>query len=558
MSDFKVQFVEGLIPTLTATVDVNAPTFTAVADFNKSFIVPANPYNGCGIGHTTGSLTNTLANHMGLVKLLDIDTVRFDDNDSINGRNNLCGGFVVEYLGPSGGVNEVIVRAVLDLSGTAGTFDSAPIAGIGNIAKCVPFVTMGSNLNSSASNAHTAKVEVVNNGTDNVVRVTKGNTVDTLFLRVYVVEFVGSNWTIQKVSHTFAASNVDEDDVINAVTLANSWVYSTYRGASGTCAQNLFYVYLSDTTHLRHRVLVRVSASHQTISYVISNPQMTVTVYGNNPDGTDDLAAGGSFPETRNIAISAIPNINTALITAHMGSSQAASTNLPAILSMLNFTSTTNIQVRRSDNNGGTEYKIQVVDFDAVIGLEITNVTTPLVDGSNFTITGSFGTLTSVTLGGVAQAAVSANSTTIVRTATLGTLKYGAYDLVVTAGGVVTEPLVQINPPATKNYVDLSTVAGSGQRITATPDLAAGDQIEWSNVVGGTIADVSVFDDATFSATPGVTAFDVRVNDGTGWGTSATQTVNDAPAVVTNIIMKIVTDFTRLITFALTNIEHDT
>lgn len=86
-----------------------------------------------------------------------------------------------------------------------------------------------------------------------------------------------------------------------------------------------------------------------------------------------------------------------------------------------------------------------------------------------------------------------------------------------------------------KNYVDLTSVADSGDRLSASADLAIGDQIEWSNVIGGTIADVTVYPDGSFSFVDGVDSFDFRVHNVTeGWGSIATvSTAGVAPTVTT-------------------------
>ncbi len=560
MSDFTVQFVSGTIPSSTATVNVNSPVFTQLADPTKAFMVPANPLGTAGIGRTTGAYNNSLLSISAIAKIVDIDTVQFDDGDATVARNNFCGGWLFEYTGPVGGINEVVVRAVQDIVGTAGTFDGPAISGIGNIAKCVPFLFTSSLGVANATNAHTARAEVVNDGVNNVVRITKGNITVQLTARVYVVEFVGSNWTVQKVTHSFVADNTNEDEVISAITVADSFVYTTAKMSSGSNDNNLFYIWLANGTTLRHRILNNQPTAIVTTSYVITNAQMDVAVYGADPDGTSDLSAGGGSPETRTVSVTAVPQLNAAFCIGHLGSDTADQTNTGACFSLLDLQDESTVRIRRADNVGATEYKIQVIDLSQVIGLSIDSVET-IIDGTNFSIQGHFGTLTGngVTLGGVTQVAVSANSTTVTRTGTLGTLKYGVgLDLVVSAGSNVTAANVSINPPATKNYVNLSTLTGSGQRLTANPDLAPGDQVEWSNVVGGTIADVTVFDDGSFSSQPAVTAFDFRANDGTGWGTIATQTISNQASDTMNIIMRLVTDFTRLITFPFTNIEHDT
>lgn len=66
---------------------------------------------------------------------------------------------------------------------------------------------------------------------------------------------------------------------------------------------------------------------------------------------------------------------------------------------------------------------------------------------------------------------------------------------------------------------------GEYVRLRSTPDLEAGDQIAVNNVVGGTIAGVTVDEAALFAVADGVTSFDFGVWDGTEWGSFATQVI---------------------------------
>lgn len=157
-------------------------------------------------------------------------------------------------------------------------------------------------------------------------------------------------------------------------------------------------------------------------------------------------------------------------------------------------------------------------------------------DGSTLTVNGTgFGTNTGsagITLGGTSVTPSSWTSTAIQIQIALGSRKYGTnYAIVVTnsTGTASSGYNVQIQPASGVSYVNLSgTLATSGDRITATPDLESGDQVEWSNVAGGSIGDVTVNADGSFTAAVGVTSFDVRVNDGTGWSVVATQYINAA------------------------------
>lgn len=118
-------------------------------------------------------------------------------------------------------------------------------------------------------------------------------------------------------------------------------------------------------------------------------------------------------------------------------------------------------------------------------------------------------------------------------------IRYGARTLRVTeTGGAFGTLAIQVTAPAGKNYVDLTSLADPADRLSASAELVVGDQIEWSNVVGGAIGDVTVYPDASFSFVAGVTAFDFRVHDVvTGWGTIATVSiVGVVPTITTTTL----------------------
>lgn len=529
MSDFTVQFVEGIIPASTSSVDINSPTFDQLKDVAKAFFIPAvYPQQTACIGRTTGTIDDSFFNIIGHATLVDLDTVRFTDG-STKAVNTRCGTNLLEYVGPTGGPNEVIVRAIKTFTAAVGVdpAESSAITGISNINNVVPFAFMYGDANGPDYRNHFASVEVVNNGTNNVVRVHRQQTTDGLNFVVYVVEFVGSNWTIQKVSHTFAAGNTNEDVTISSVPAANSFVYSTLKSTGNTPAQNLFYVWQTSNTNLRHRVLTLAGTVQQTISYVISNPQLSVQHVGADPDGTSDIAATGTEPETRNVSCSAVPDITQAMVTGFCGQDTATATSRTATPTLFNLTTTTNIQLRRGTSVGGSEYKLSVIDWSAVSGGQIDSVS-QITAGQSFTIVGSFGSSPTVKINGVTQTVTASNSTSITCTAVLGSNRYDTeYTLTVAFGGVTISPADPVTylAPVTADFVTLLTLANTANRITASGDLAVGDQIEWSLVVGGGTSDVIVYNDAAFSVAAGVSAFTVRIHDGNDWGISAVQQV---------------------------------
>lgn len=105
--------------------------------------------------------------------------------------------------------------------------------------------------------------------------------------------------------------------------------------------------------------------------------------------------------------------------------------------------------------------------------------------------------------------------------------RYGvSLDVEIWDGGVPVSnsfALTSITPPSDWAYVNLGTPNTTASfRITSIADLASGDQLAYETVGG----EVTVFDDATFSAGSTVVDFEVETWTPTdGWGSAATQTL---------------------------------
>mgnify|MGYP000957642709 CR=1 FL=1 len=190
-----------------------------------------------------------------------------------------------------------------------------------------------------------------------------------------------------------------------------------------------------------------------------------------------------------------------------------------------------------ADNTGNATIKSFALDGSTPSGPTITTISdsTPNHLGS-LTITGT-GFPTSqtgsagITIGGIAQTVTWNTSTSCsISSLDVGTNKYGtSVNIIVTdaSGNASSGYATTFSPRSGGAYVDLSgTLASSGVRLTSTPDLAAGDQIEYYGATGGTIpTDVTVNSDGTYDVSSSVTAFVFRVNNGAGWGTAATETI---------------------------------
>lgn len=111
-----------------------------------------------------------------------------------------------------------------------------------------------------------------------------------------------------------------------------------------------------------------------------------------------------------------------------------------------------------------------------------------------------------------------------------GRLRYGlaTFRITITSGAIDVDLPVTIVPPTGRAYVNLGTPhPDTTQRLVTSPDLVSGDQVEIANVVGGTIADVTVLPDGRWTAAQSVQSFQFRVWDQSdaSWSDYATQTI---------------------------------
>lgn len=240
-------------------------------------------------------------------------------------------------------------------------------------------------------------------------------------------------------------------------------------------------------------------------------------------------------------------NIGGASFSAPAGSTKLHETQistgsgLTAVSSYAIQTTAANVGASSFDNSGANtalDYSVVSVlraEPSPTAGTPVVSEVSTVQVGATFTVTGTNFSASGnvVTLGGVTQTITSESPTSITCAAvSLGSLRYGEHNLVVNnSDGLADLVLVDLTPAATASYVNLAgTLVPSGNRPTSSSDLAAGDQIEYSTPVNGTLAGC-VIDPTGWAGMDPTDAglacsFDYRVHDGTGWGTSATITFN--------------------------------
>lgn len=133
---------------------------------------------------------------------------------------------------PSGPNFGIALRYFDDVSFTSGEFtkdidlSSAGISAIGDCAAILCSIRQADVDNTPFLDCAFVTCEVLDDS-GNKLRVTRGDDVYDSTARIAVLEFTGSNWSVQKVKHTIAAAGTEETETISAVDWDHAFVFGS-------------------------------------------------------------------------------------------------------------------------------------------------------------------------------------------------------------------------------------------------------------------------------------------------------------------------------------------
>lgn len=272
----------------------------------------------------------------------------------------------------------------------------------------------------------------------------------------------------------------------------------------------------NDTTHTSNAVTLAES-SGLIVGFIFTNnsqattPTATITRSGDSPVSATVEPAGGA---------------GVRAFVAHLAVSLAGDYTVTWTLPSTAQSSCYALAYTDDTGGGDPAPSITDVDGDDTITLEQQDIVTNVSDEDSETIEVRQGGFDYVLSGNAA----SADMPTIGATGPISAPHAGSAVWAV-INGDDQEDTINItitDETGTETYLIGTPNADPDLRLTASADAEAGDYVRISNVQGGTVADVTVNDDLTWSAEEAVTAFDVQYwdsGDGT-WGDRETQTVS--------------------------------
>jgi len=343
----------------TVTLDYTVVTANAFVRFTNI----ANVSGGVAAGSDSNKNTDDFTFH---ITAMTTTTFTIDGTSSGEDVDYRIYWECLEYTGSLGGDDEFIVR-YYDDDGITHTNSTANIAisSVSDSTALVPFICGKSwaytSMGMSGCNSR-ASIDTVSEELD-LARTTTNFDVPTT---VAVVEFTGSNWTVeQNVSHTFSADGVNETESISAVTLAESFIVHSFSNPSGEnegCEVACF-CWFKDTDELYFRLDSSADnaagGNYKAVAFVVSNPNISVNHIDSIVDDEDFHPAGSSSPQTIDVTITEVP----ALKTTGTFASCAGFTNYPSFAWNYRLTSTTNLEWWRGRYGGAVDWTAQIVDF---------------------------------------------------------------------------------------------------------------------------------------------------------------------------------------------------
>ncbi len=369
-NDFRVQ--RGVIEmnadtfTITAGVDYDAPVSAdrAFIRITNTGHTGAGPSLGSGTRNSddvTVQITNP-ANIMNNITFQRgtgaVDTTRISWE-------------IVEYKGVTGGDNEFVVRRqeALSYSAAGTTLTSTAVAGIVDDADVAVFITSQYNANTGATLYHYGLSTAAWNAAPNTTTFTRGAGGSVSTVSYAVVEFVGSNWKVQRVQHTFTAAGTTQTQAITPVnSLSRTFIHTQKRAPSSTHANFGHEVWLSGIGQVSFLLdgAATTPGSHVSVAWVIENTQTTGTpMVVTRSNGL--LNTTGTSPQTNIIPIG--KTLNDISIASIFTNNRADTTNntWPEPILGVRLLSPTQYEIWRSDITANVNYRTEVVEWPTAV-----------------------------------------------------------------------------------------------------------------------------------------------------------------------------------------------
>ncbi len=366
--DFYVQRGVSTIGAGNSTVSLVAGTDYAAPKASTSAFIRITNAMHTGAGANSGGSAQNASNvTVSIVNPSDIlSGITFARAGTTN--NTRVYWEVVEYIGPTGGDNEIKVRdqASLAYNSTSLYATTSAVDGVTDDADVAVFITGQRNPAANTTNYSAGISTAAWNAGDDTATFTRGTTGSVASVVSYaVVEFTGANWKVQRSQHIHGSAGSTETETIADVNdLSRAFLHTQKRTGANQVDEFGHEVWLSSVGQVSHYIPSTASSpnTHVHVAWVIENTQTNgspMRVTRSNGSQT----SGGVEPSTYSIAIgttlSALSNSSIFMNMIGLGNTNTH----PRAVMGATIASTTHYELWISDTGSGRSYRTEVVEW---------------------------------------------------------------------------------------------------------------------------------------------------------------------------------------------------
>lgn len=365
--DFRVQRGVSTIAAAATTVTITAGTDYNAPNSTSSAFIRITNTQLTGAGQNTGAGTSNASNVAAYIS--NPENLKTSITFTRTGvtTNTRVAWEIVEYRGAAGGENEIKVRKaeVLTYTNAVATVNGTILPSVVDDTDVVAFITGQGNPNANTtayvSGISTSDWDAINNR----IVLTRAATTGAVPASVAAVEFTGSNWKIQRSSHTYTAAGATETNSITAVnSLSKTFLHVQKRASVNTHANLGHEVWLSGIGQVSFLLdaAATTPAGQTSVAWVIENTQ-TVGAVMDVTRSNGSFNTTGTSPQANNVNIGkTLSDITKASIFVNNRSDTALSTWPEPIMSA-RIISTTQYELWRSDISANINYRTEVVEW---------------------------------------------------------------------------------------------------------------------------------------------------------------------------------------------------
>jgi len=303
-----------------------------------------------------------------------IDNITFRRYSASSSFNTRIYWEIIEYSDYSGDRNEFVVRDQDEITQSSGTQMDGSSVGVNNDSNVVVFITgqRHDSVTSSTIDRGLYTAEWVSSS--DVPRFTRGDGTGSSSLSYAVVEFMGENWKVQRVEHTYVGITM-ENESINVVNDVNkTFIHAQMRTASGNLDEQGQQVWLYDNDTVSFELITGDILSQVGVAWVMENTQKDDgTPAKVQHIGSNTRASGGAEPDqwTENIQ-----NVDTnmASVMAETAVSGGTASATPRGSIGFQITASNTLTLWRSDTGQTQYYRYEILEWPTVSPPSINNI----------------------------------------------------------------------------------------------------------------------------------------------------------------------------------------